>query len=109
MISAQTAEATTEVKKMRIDLPGCGFKNCRYSFDGNCTKPNRQEKCEYWYLLHKELYKPEPERKKGKWLMNGEIYGHMYWRCSQCGEEVDYIGANFCPNCGSFNGGEEDE
>ena len=51
----------------------------------------------------------EPETKKGKWLMNGERYGHMYWRCSQCGEEVDYIGANFCPNCGSYNGGEEDE
>lgn len=24
---------------MRIDLPNCGFKNCKYCFDGNCTKP----------------------------------------------------------------------
>ncbi len=39
---------------MRIDLPCCGFKNCRYCFDGNCTKPSKQEKCEYWYLLHEE-------------------------------------------------------
>lgn len=39
---------------MRIDLPCCGFKNCRYSFDGNCTKPSEQEKCEYWYILHEE-------------------------------------------------------
>ena len=23
---------------MRIDLPTCGFKSCRYCFDGNCTK-----------------------------------------------------------------------
>lgn len=53
--------------------------------------------------------KPEPQCKKGKWLMNGERYGHMYWRCSQCGEEIDYIGANFCSNCGSYNGGEQDE
>lgn len=22
---------------MRIDLPTCGFKPCRYCFDGNCT------------------------------------------------------------------------
>ena len=41
---------------MRIDLPCCGFKNCRHCFDGNCTKPSEQGKCEYWYLLHKDLY-----------------------------------------------------
>ena len=40
---------------MRIDLPCCGFKNCRYCFDGNCMKPSKQEKCEYWYVLHKKL------------------------------------------------------
>ena len=57
----------------------------------------------------KEMLESQPERKKGRWLMNGERYGHMYWRCSQCGEEVDYIGANFCHNCGSYNGGEQDE
>lgn len=56
-----------------------------------------------------EMPSAEPERKKGKWLMNGERYGHMYWRCSLCGEEVDYIGANFCSNCGSYNGGEQSE
>lgn len=39
---------------MRIDLPCCGFKNCRYCFDGNCTKPSEQGKCEYWYILHEE-------------------------------------------------------
>ena len=45
---------------MRIDLPCCGFKNCRYSFDGNCMSLSKQEKCEYWHLLHEELYKPVP-------------------------------------------------
>lgn len=39
---------------MRIDLPYCGFKNCIHCFDGNCTKPSEQGKCEYWYLLHEE-------------------------------------------------------
>lgn len=45
---------------MRIDLPCCGFKNCRYYFDGNCTEPSEQGKCEYWYLLHKDLYGTQP-------------------------------------------------
>ena len=30
---------------MRIDLPSCGFRNCRYHFDGNCTKKVEYEKC----------------------------------------------------------------
>ena len=32
---------------MRIDLPCCGFKNCKYQFDGNCMDKGRYEKCEY--------------------------------------------------------------
>lgn len=32
---------------MRIDLPGCGFKDCKYNFDCNCNDRNKYEKCEY--------------------------------------------------------------
>jgi hypothetical protein len=32
---------------MRIDLPTCGFKSCRYCFDGNCTKKVEYDRCEY--------------------------------------------------------------
>lgn len=32
---------------MRIDLPTCGFKNCRYCFDGNCKSKLEYERCEY--------------------------------------------------------------
>lgn len=32
---------------MRIDLPRCNFKNCKYCFDSNCTKKNEYERCEY--------------------------------------------------------------
>lgn len=32
---------------MRIDLPTCGFKNCRYQFDGNCTNKKEYERCDY--------------------------------------------------------------
>lgn len=41
---------------MRIDLPFCNFKNCRYSADGNCVGGNRKETCEldiYRNLLEK--------------------------------------------------------
>ena len=30
---------------MRIDLPCCRFRNCRYHFDGNCTKLSEYNKC----------------------------------------------------------------
>ena len=30
---------------MRIDLPSCGFRNCRYHFDGNCAKFSEYNKC----------------------------------------------------------------
>lgn len=32
---------------MRIDLPRCNFKNCRYCFDSNCTKKTEYKRCEY--------------------------------------------------------------
>lgn len=32
---------------MRIDKPVCGFKNCRHSFDRNCTDKVEYERCEY--------------------------------------------------------------
>ena len=89
---------------MRIDLPQCGFHYYRFQFDGNCTRTEKYEKCEYRYLSEQI----EPERKKGKWIDNTF--------CSECGwvHEVEsgFIGSvkqfNFCPNCGSYNGGEEE-
>ncbi len=32
---------------MRIDLPQCNLKTCRYSFDGNCTERELYERCDY--------------------------------------------------------------
>ena len=34
---------------MRIDLPRCNFKNCKYCFDGNCTSKKQYERCDYLY------------------------------------------------------------
>lgn len=35
---------------MRIDLPTCGFKNCRHCFDGNCRSKLEYARCEYQAL-----------------------------------------------------------
>lgn len=45
------------------------------------------------------------ERKKGKWIdKSGGIEGAWNY-CSVCGEQaIDLY--DFCPNCGSYNGGE---
>lgn len=58
----------------------------------------------------------EPERKKGKWIgkeqfaNSPEFYS---WQCSVCGCVLEDPTLDkpypFCPNCGSYNGGEEDE
>ena len=37
---------------MRIELPTCGFKNCKYYFDGNCTNKIEYHKCEYGFLKY---------------------------------------------------------
>ena len=50
---------------------------------------------------------PSAQPKRGKWIDTG---GYRAWyareyRCSKCGDTM--LGeANFCPNCGSYNGGE---
>lgn len=49
----------------------------------------------------------QPEPKKGKWI---EVKHTFFHKCSECNwlNDID-SGFNFCPNCGSYNGGEEDE
>lgn len=85
---------------MRIDLPYCGFKNCQYWFDGNCTKQSEQGKCDYWYILHEE-----PERRKGKWIVKTDCEGKTRTCiCGLCGYTTDkytWKNPNYCPNCGS--------
>ena len=49
------------------------------------------------------------KRKNGKWL---EIAGDL--QCSECGATYydlypDYSDTKFCPNCGIYNGGENDQ
>lgn len=52
-------------------------------------------------------------KKTGKWIME-----HYVWFCSECGENptkgMGYVQGrdelyDFCPKCGSYNGGEQDD
>lgn len=52
---------------MRIDLPGCNFKYCKYCFDGNCTSKDKYDNCEFidaikkkemFFLLLEEMNSP---------------------------------------------------
>lgn len=40
---------------MRIDLPTCNLKTCRYCFDHNCTNKIEYDRCEY-QLLRSYIY-----------------------------------------------------
>ncbi len=63
----------------------------------------------------KEMLESQPQRKKGKWLVHGDVPK----TCSCCHEDWDKLVngdvwytdelPKYCPNCGSYNGGKEDE
>ena len=60
--------------------------------------------------------KIEPKRKKGKWIERDDCWDGIYYECSVCKDSFTLIDGNpsdnnynFCPSCGSYNGGEEDE
>ena len=52
------------------------------------------------------------ERKKGKWIVTSEFDDCCYAKCNQCNvTQIFYYGkplTNYCPNCGSYNGGEQE-
>lgn len=36
---------------MRIDLPCCSFKNCKFQFDGNCTEESEYDMCRHIHAV----------------------------------------------------------
>ena len=63
----------------------------------------------------KQWFQHKPERKKGKWQIT-DAYPHNVY-CSECHTrfaqthwavwEDGSLPRNFCPNCGSYNGGDD--
>ena len=54
----------------------------------------------------------KPEQKTGHWIREEHPDAMptftVTWRCSACGEDQSYGEPPFCPNCGSYNGGDEE-
>ena len=73
---------------MRIDLPQCNLKTCKYQADGNCVDRNRFETCEYIFAKE-EIKRLEKELGKLKIVKNcdnckyGEVSG-MDEPCRSC-------------------------
>lgn len=75
---------------MRIDLPFCNLKTCRYCFDGNCTEKNRYNGCDYARLKDAEY---------GIWEPKVNAFGELVEFICDCGHSST-VASNFCPNCG---------
>ena len=58
---------------MRIDLPTCGFKNCRFYFDGNCKSKIEYEKCDYVYFKNYIYYTDNLDKLKGTGIDSNRI------------------------------------
>lgn len=86
-----------------------------------CNQHRWKEAEEYQRIIDRfmSFASAEPERKKGKWI--GYKDDDPQWKrddgspifliCSECGKSVLNNGSaywNFCPNCGSYNGGEQE-
>ena len=86
------------------------YANAFYSASGDIST-------EWWCVedIIEDAPTIEPERKKGKWVCQAD---DDIWNCSECDYEIDGTGCidpleylktyKFCPNCGSYNGGEEE-
>lgn len=48
----------------------------------------------------------DTERKKGKWIDDSDLPFDVGCRCSVCGASGCALYWNYCPHCGSDNGGE---
>ena len=47
------------------------------------------------------------DRPNGHWIEHKNDGECTYYECSECGEELFCDKSNFCPNCGSYNGGDD--
>lgn len=87
------------------------------AIDAICTEGTRLERngtvamaeIKQWCVdILDALPSAQPEQKKGKWIHNTDpMAGEGYWNCSVCGYDV-YDCSEYCPNCGSYNGGEQE-
>ena len=73
-------------------------KVCRILDDVLANRPTERD------TLIVAVRKAFAEPKRGKWIHNGSRWENR-WICSECGDMYWFAKPNFCPNCGSCNGG----
>jgi len=52
----------------------------------------------------------QPERVEGEWIPHKSIFGGLgekVYTCDKCGYNIGFRRENYCPDCGSYNGGEK--
>lgn len=68
-------------------------------------KPDIFEKT-YEEVSDEYLPSAQPERKRGEWIPY--LPEGLRYKCSECESKYD-TPWHYCPNCGSYNGGESDD
>jgi rRNA maturation endonuclease Nob1 len=75
---------------MNIDLPYCGFSQCRDYFDGNClAKGAKYTGCSYQLLIEKQIPMVT------EWSIDYKNY-----RCPVCNDVLFFKSNHYCGNCG---------
>lgn len=80
--------------KMRIDLPQCNLKTCKYQVDENCVDRNRFETCEYTFAkeeikrLEKELEDSKIDREC--WTCKHEELSPLTEPCYSCDDCMNW-------------------
>lgn len=113
LIDADALIADCQLAQKQADRHGREFTNAFYSDGGEIST-------EWWCVEDMIENAPtiEPQRMRGRWIGCGNS---DHWKCSVCGtraafwfseessSEVDLDMSewlsDFCPNCGSYNGG----
>ena len=54
------------------------------------------------WLNEQECVQP----KMGRWIHDGSHWKNR-WICSECGYKLIDVQTNYCPECGSYNGGDD--
>ena len=86
---------------------GCSKERERFIREALEELPSVNPDLQEWQKIFLAYYHPH-----GKWIPHQSKYGHegeMVYTCDRCGYNVGFHKENFCPNCGSYNGGKIDD
>ena len=118
----KTETPLDEAYKSMIDALEMAIKALEPQYCGDCISREETLKAlmDEWtefdselmdYLIEKVKKLPSvtPQPKMGRWILQGNPYSKLYglYKCSGCGAYIGEI-ANYCSECGSYNGCDND-